>query len=95
MRGVVLVVQALLFADGGLTALGLNVANMALVGAFGGYLPSRTPFADSPAYAPRGPLLVSGHRRRTRRAWSRSFAFTVEYAIGGAGGAGLTTVAGR
>ena len=34
---VVLVVQALLFADGGLSALGLNVINMALVGAFGGY----------------------------------------------------------
>ena len=34
---VVLVVQALLFADGGLSALGLNVVNMALLGAFGGY----------------------------------------------------------
>jgi len=34
---VVLVVQALLFADGGLSALGLNVINMAFVGAFGGY----------------------------------------------------------
>ena len=35
---VVLIVQGLLFADGGLTALGLNVINMALVGAFGGYV---------------------------------------------------------
>src|SRR3954471_6916590 len=35
---VVLVVQGLLFADGGLSALGLNVVNMALVGAFGGYV---------------------------------------------------------
>ena len=35
---VVLTVQAVLFADGGLSALGLNVVNMALVGAFGGYL---------------------------------------------------------
>ena len=34
---VVLVVQALLFADGGLTALGLNVLNMALITSFGGY----------------------------------------------------------
>src|SRR6478735_625390 len=34
---VVLVVQALLFADGGLSALRLNVINMALVGAYGGY----------------------------------------------------------
>ena len=34
---VVLAVQALLFADGGLSALGLNIVNMALVGAFAGY----------------------------------------------------------
>jgi cobalamin biosynthesis protein CbiM len=34
---VVLIVQALLFADGGLSALGLNVVNMALVGAYVGY----------------------------------------------------------
>ena len=33
---VVLAVQALLFADGGLTALGLNVINMALVGSVAG-----------------------------------------------------------
>jgi cobalt/nickel transport system permease protein len=35
---VVLVVQALLFADGGVTALGLNVTNMALLGTAAGYL---------------------------------------------------------
>lgn len=34
---VVQVVQALLFADGGLSALGLNVVNMALAGTFIGY----------------------------------------------------------
>lgn len=34
---VVVIVQALLFADGGLTALGYNVLNMAIVPAFGGY----------------------------------------------------------
>ncbi|GGL15565.1 hypothetical protein GCM10012284_57760 [Mangrovihabitans endophyticus] len=34
----VLVVQCLLFADGGLTALGLNVFNMALLGTAAGYL---------------------------------------------------------
>ncbi len=34
---VVVVVQALLFADGGLSALGYNVLNMAIVPAFGGY----------------------------------------------------------
>lgn len=34
---VVVLVQALLFADGGLTALGYNVLNMAIVPAFGGW----------------------------------------------------------
>ncbi|MFZ0013369.1 MAG: energy-coupling factor ABC transporter permease [Acidimicrobiia bacterium] len=34
---IVVVVQALVFADGGLTALGYNVLNMAIVPAFGGY----------------------------------------------------------
>lgn len=34
---VVVIVQALAFADGGLTALGYNVLNMAIVTAFGGY----------------------------------------------------------
>lgn len=34
---VVVVVQALVFADGGLTALGYNVLNMAVVTSFGGY----------------------------------------------------------
>ncbi|MPZ28105.1 MAG: cobalamin biosynthesis protein CbiM [Micromonosporaceae bacterium] len=35
---VVLVVQALVFADGGLSALGLNITNMALVGTAAAYL---------------------------------------------------------
>lgn len=34
---IVLIVQALVFADGGLSALGLNILNMGLVGAVGGY----------------------------------------------------------
>ena len=35
---VVLIVQALVFADGGITALGLNITNMALVASAAGYL---------------------------------------------------------
>lgn len=34
---IVVVVQAMVFADGGLTALGYNVLNMAIIPAFGGY----------------------------------------------------------
>jgi len=33
----VLIVQCLLFQDGGITALGANILNMALIGTFGGY----------------------------------------------------------
>ena len=54
---VVLVVQALLFADGGLSALGLNVVNMALVGAFVGY----------GVFRRRPPPARSVARRRSRR----------------------------
>ncbi len=35
---VVLIIQALLFADGGLTALGANIFNMAIVGVYGAYV---------------------------------------------------------
>src|SRR5436190_2967515 len=35
--GAVLIVQCLLFGDGGLTALGANFVNMGLIGAVGGY----------------------------------------------------------
>jgi cobalt/nickel transport system permease protein len=41
---IVLIIQAFLFADGGLTALGLNIVNMALIGAVGGYLVYRLIF---------------------------------------------------
>jgi cobalt/nickel transport system permease protein len=34
---IVLVVQAMVFADGGLTALGLNIFNLGFIGAVGGY----------------------------------------------------------
>jgi cobalt/nickel transport system permease protein len=35
--GAVLIVQCLLFGDGGLTALGANFVNMGVIGSFGGY----------------------------------------------------------
>jgi len=37
VMAVVLVIQSLLFADGGLTALGTNIFNMGVVGGLGGY----------------------------------------------------------
>ena len=37
----ILIVQALVFQDGGVLALGANVLNMALLGVFAGYIPAR------------------------------------------------------
>jgi cobalt/nickel transport system permease protein len=88
---VVVAIQALLFADGGLSALGLNVVNMALITAFGGYavfallrrvLPSRSSSVVAAAGIAAGASVVLS-----------SIAFTAEYAIGGTGTASVTTVA--
>ncbi len=89
---VVLVVQGLLFADGGLSALGLNVINMALVGAFAGYgvfLVVRRLLGRTTASVTMGaaigavtaPVLASG-------------LFVLEYAIGGNDAVSIGAVAG-
>ena len=86
---VVLVVQALLFADGGLTALGLNILNMALITSAGAATRSS---AASAACCPPTRGSVVGRLRRSRRCsrWcSPRSAFVVEYAIGGTGGASV------
>ena len=89
---VVLLVQALLFADGGLSALGLNIINMALVTAWGGYavflllrraLPATKASVTAAAGVAAGVSVVLA-----------SLAFVVEYAIGGTGGAPVATVFG-
>jgi cobalt/nickel transport system permease protein len=89
---VVLGVQALLFADGGLSALGLNVINMALLTAFGGY----AMFVVARRLLPRAPssvVLASGVAAAVSVVLS-ALAFTVEYAVGGTGTASVSTVAG-
>jgi cobalt/nickel transport system permease protein len=89
---VVLLVQSLLFADGGLTALGLNVVNMALVGALGGALLFRAFRALLPR-RPASVVLASGIAAGVSVVLA-AIAFTVEYAIGGNGGASVGAVAG-
>jgi len=89
---VVLVVQALLFADGGLSALGLNIVNMALIGAFCGYgvfLLVRRVLA-----ATRGGVVAASAVAALASVVLAALAFTAEYAVGGAGGASLGRVAG-
>jgi len=90
---IVLIVQALLFADGGLTALGANITNMAIIGVVVGY---------GVAVALR-PLVVRQERLRFRVLGGMSFAaalcgtvaaamgFVLEYAIGGHATSGEST----
>jgi cobalt/nickel transport system permease protein len=87
---IVLIVQALLFADGGLTALGLNIVNMAFIGVFTAYglaLLLR-PFAQRS----RAGLVVTAFVAAFCNVVVASLGFVLEYAIGGAGGASLGTV---
>ncbi|HEV8653076.1 MAG TPA: energy-coupling factor ABC transporter permease [Actinomycetes bacterium] len=87
---VVLVVQALFFADGGLTALGLNIVNMSLVTAWGGYavfVLLRRALSKTQA----GVVLSAGTAAGVSVVLA-SLAFVVEYAVGGTGSAPLGTV---
>jgi cobalt/nickel transport system permease protein len=88
---VVLVVQALLFADGGLSALGLNIVNMAVIGAWGGYvvfvgLRTVLPRARSSIVAASG--IAAGLSVPLA-----ALAFTVQYAVGGNDATSVSTVA--
>jgi cobalt/nickel transport system permease protein len=87
---VVLIVQALMFADGGLSALGLNIINMAFV----------TVLVAWPVFRGLAKVLP-----RSKAAWmgasfvagllsvpAAALAFTAEYAIGGTGTFSVTSV---
>jgi cobalt/nickel transport system permease protein len=88
---VVLSVQALLFADGGLSALGLNVVNMALVGALGGYvlyLGLRRILPDT-----RSSVVAASGIAAGLSVVLASLVFTLEYALGGTADVSLGRVA--
>ena len=87
---VVLFVQGLVFADGGLSALGLNIVNMALVTALGGYLVFQALRWLLPRTAT-GVVIASGIAGFLSVVLA-SLAFTLEYAIGGTGGASVAGV---
>jgi cobalt/nickel transport system permease protein len=82
---VVLVVQALLFADGGLSALGLNVFNMAVVGVFAGY--GLFVLARRVLPATRSGVAAASGVAALLSVVLAALAFALEYAVGGAGGA--------
>ena len=90
---VVLLVQALLFADGGLSAIGLNVINMAFVTAVVGWVIFRLATKAVGVSLPKvmGAAFVAG----LVAVPAASLAFVLEYALGGTGTAsvGAVTVA--
>lgn len=83
----VLLVQALFFADGGLSALGLNVLNMALIGGLGGYAVFRTVRAVLPKTRPM--VVAASAIAAGVSVVLASIGFFVEYAIGGVGDVSL------
>lgn len=89
---VVILVQGLVFADGGVSALGLNVINMALVTALVGWGVFRLAMRFLPKTA------VSIVSATAIASWlsvvAASVVFTAEYAIGGSGGVPMSTVFG-
>lgn len=89
--GIVLVVQALLFADGGLTALGTNITNMALIGTWTGFVVAV--LLRRLALRSRSGLIAVAFVSALVNTVVASLGFVLEYAIGGAAGASLGTVA--
>ncbi|WP_439423182.1 energy-coupling factor ABC transporter permease [Saccharothrix sp. HUAS TT10] len=88
---IVLVVQSLFFADGGVTALGANVTNMALIGTAVGYLTAVA--LRGLATRSKGGLAAVAFISALVNTVLASFGFVLEYAIGGQGGVGFGTVA--
>jgi cobalt/nickel transport system permease protein len=100
---VVLSVQALLFADGGLSALGLNIVLMGFVCSFAGYGAYRLlrwavewSLAPSAQRQPGAPARTALSVAAGIGAWAgvvaTAVAFTLVYAVGGQGDVDLTAV---
>lgn len=91
---VVLIIQALVFADGGVTALGLNVTNMALVGTAVGYLLVALLLRILPRS--NAGLAATAFVAALLSVLAAAMSFVAEYAIGGAMdlGGSITVLAG-
>lgn len=87
---VVVIVQALLFADGGLSALGLNITNMAIITTVIGWLTYRVGRALL-ARSYRSVVIASGLGAAVSVV-AASLGFVAEYALGGSGGAPIGAV---
>jgi cobalt/nickel transport system permease protein len=92
---IVLVVQSLLFADGGVTALGTNITNMALIGVAAGYSTAVLLYSvlrRRRSEVPVALLGVTAFVAAVAGTVCASMGFVVEYSIGGASEASLGTV---
>jgi cobalt/nickel transport system permease protein len=88
---VVTVVQALFMGDGGLSTLGVNVVNLALVPAAVGY-PVLLGLRRLLPRGPTGTAVAAGFAAAVS-VLAAAVLFTAEYALGGAAGIPLRTVA--
>jgi cobalt/nickel transport system permease protein len=89
---IVLVLQCLLFADGGLTALGANITNMALIGTTAGYLVAVT--LRKLATGSRFGLLATAFIAAFVNTVVASLGFVLQFALGGDPAFALGGVAG-
>lgn len=87
---VVVIVQALFFADGGISALGVNVFNIAIITALVAYPVFRGAIRVLPKS--RMGTMAAAMAVSLVSVLAASFAFVVQYAIGGVGAAPLGTV---
>jgi cobalt/nickel transport system permease protein len=93
---IVLVVQSLLFADGGVTALGANITNMALIGVAAGYTVAyllNSAASRRRNSVPIPSLGVIAFLAAVIGTVCAAMGFVVEYAIGGASATSLSNVA--
>ena len=88
--GVVVIIQALLFADGGITALGSNILNMALTTGLVGW----TLFRVMTRLLPKSwvSVMVATFTAGLVSVVATSVAFVVEYGVGGRGSVEVGTV---
>ncbi|BBY43161.1 energy-coupling factor ABC transporter permease [Mycolicibacterium celeriflavum] len=93
---IVLVVQALLFADGGVTALGTNITNMAVIGVAAGYSTAVLLYAAARRRGdvPVGGLGVIAFLAALIGTICAAMGFVLEYAIGGATATSMGAITG-
>lgn len=93
---IVLIVQALLFADGGVSALGTNITNMSVIGVAAGYATAVLLYRLARRWRQDVPVAAVGaisFIAAVIGTVSAAMGFVLEYSIGGASSTSLGTVA--